>query len=130
VRNQGRRFVCRDVRLEVVTANSPFTHHAREGQVITLPVAHGEGCYIAEERVLDQLERDDRVALRYLDNPNGSQRNIAGVLNEQRNVMGMMPHPERAADPLLGNTDGLAILGSLISAYTAMTTPQLSRAAL
>jgi phosphoribosylformylglycinamidine synthase I len=130
VRNQGRRFVCRDVRLEVVTANSPFTHDARKGQVITLPVAHGEGCYIAEERVLDQLERDDRVALRYLDNPNGSQRNIAGVLNEQRNVMGMMPHPERAADPLLGNTDGFAILGSLISANTAMTMPQLSRAAL
>jgi phosphoribosylformylglycinamidine synthase I len=130
VRNEGRRFVCRDVLLEIVTANSPFTHAAREGQAITLPVAHGEGCYIAEERVLDQLERDDRIALRYLDNPNGSQRNIAGILNEQRNVMGMMPHPERAADPLLGHTDGLTILGSLISAYTAITPPQLSSAAL
>jgi len=130
VRNEGRRFVCRDVRLEIVTANSPFTHQARERQSITLPVAHGEGCYIAEEKVLDQLEREDRVALRYLDNPNGSQRNIAGVLNEQRNVMGMMPHPERAADPLLGNTDGLTILHSLISAYSEVTTPQLSRAAL
>jgi phosphoribosylformylglycinamidine synthase len=80
-------------------------------------VAHGEGCFIAEDRVLDQLEREDRVAFRYVDNPNGSQRNIAGILNASRNVLGMMPHPERASDPLLGSTDGHLILGSLVAAY-------------
>ena len=81
-----------------------------------MPVAHGEGCYIADERTLDQLQAEDRIALKYVDNPNGSLRNIAGVLNEQRNVMGMMPHPERVADPLMGGTDGLAILESLVHA--------------
>jgi phosphoribosylformylglycinamidine synthase I len=119
VRNESQRFVCRDVRTEVVTANSPFTQEASPGQVLRLPVAHGEGCYLAEERVLDELESEDRVALRYLDNPNGSQRNIAGILNKGRNVLGMMPHPERAADPLAGGTDGLTILRSLVSAYSS-----------
>jgi phosphoribosylformylglycinamidine synthase subunit PurQ / glutaminase len=123
VRNESQRFVCRDVRLEVVTTDSPFTHLARRGQILRLPVAHGEGCFLAEEPVLDQLEREDRVALRYLDNPNGSQRNIAGILNEGRNVLGMMPHPERAADPLVGGTDGLTILTSLVSAYASQSAP-------
>ncbi len=71
------------------------------------PIAHGEGCYFADERTLDELEAEDRVAFRYLDNPNGSLRDIAGILNRERNVMGMMPHPERACDPLMGSTDGL-----------------------
>ena len=78
--------------------------------------------------MLDQLESEDRVALRYLDNPNGSQRNIAGILNEGRNVMGMMPHPERAADALVGGTDGLVILGSLVSAYASQTASVTSAA--
>jgi phosphoribosylformylglycinamidine synthase subunit PurQ / glutaminase len=129
VRNESQRFVCRDVSVEVVTTDSPFTHLAKRGQVLRLPVAHGEGCYVAEERILDQLEREDRVALRYLDNPNGSERNIAGILNEGRNVMGMMPHPERAADALVGGTDGLTILKSLVSAH-ASHTASLSSAAL
>src|SRR5581483_85515 len=90
-----------------------FTCSAQEGQTLRLPIAHGEGCYIADERTLDELEAEDRVVLRYLENANGSMRAIAGVLNAQRNVMGMMPHPERAADPLMGSTDGLAILRSL-----------------
>lgn len=129
VRNEGLRFVCRDVQLEIATCDSPFTCGARKGQRIRLPVAHGEGCYIADGRVLDQLESEDRIALRYVDNPNGSERNIAGILNERRNVMGMMPHPERAADPLLGNTDGLVILNSLASAYAAqLPAAQLSAA--
>ncbi|HEX6545792.1 MAG TPA: phosphoribosylformylglycinamidine synthase subunit PurQ [Bryobacteraceae bacterium] len=128
VRNEGLRFVCRDVELEIGTANSPFTHQARAGQRLRLPVAHGEGCYVADEAVLDQLEREDRIALRYIDNPNGSQRNIAGILNEGRNVMGMMPHPERAADKLMGNTDGLVILKSLVSSVAAYAAPQLSTA--
>src|ERR1700761_1819124 len=116
VRNANLKFVCRTVALQVVTADSPFTHQAAPGQHIHLPVAHGEGCYIADERTLAELQSEDRVVLRYVDNPNGSMRDIAGVLNAERNVMGMMPHPERAADPLVGSTDGLAILSSLLDA--------------
>ncbi len=116
VRNSGLRFVCRPVPLEVVTANCIFTSQATQGQTIHLPVAHGEGCFIADEKTLDQLEAEDRVVLRYLEDCNGSMRNIAGILNANRNVMGMMPHPERAADPLLGATDGLTILNSLVAA--------------
>ena len=116
VRNANLKFVCRQVIVEVATTNSPFTHEAKKGQRLTIPIAHGEGCYVAQERVLDELEDTDRVVLRYIDNPNGSLRNIAGVLNEQRNVMGMMPHPERVADPLMGGTDGLSILQSLAHA--------------
>jgi phosphoribosylformylglycinamidine synthase I len=116
VRNAELKFVCKTVGLEVATAESPFTHAARKGQVLRLPVAHGEGCYVADERTLDELEAEDRVTLRYVENCNGSMRSIAGILNARRNVMGMMPHPERAADPFLGNTDGLAILSSLTTA--------------
>lgn len=116
VRNDTLKFVCRTVAMEVVTANSPFTNAASRGQVLRIPVAHGEGFYVADERTLHELEREDRVVLRYIDNPNGSMRHIAGILNEQRNVMGMMPHPERAADPLMGSTDGLYILNSLVNA--------------
>ncbi|MGA8593582.1 MAG: phosphoribosylformylglycinamidine synthase subunit PurQ [Bryobacteraceae bacterium] len=128
VRNAALRFVCSDVELEIATCDSPFTCGARKGQRIRLPIAHGEGCYIADRETLDELENEDRIALRYVDNPNGSQRNIAGILNEERTVMGMMPHPERAADPLLGNTDGLVILKSLASAYASRSTTQLSTA--
>lgn len=113
VRNAELKFVCKTVGLEVATSDSPFTHAARKGQVLRLPVAHGEGCYVADERTLDELEAEDRVTLRYVENCNGSMRSIAGILNAGRNVMGMMPHPERAADPFMANTDGLAILGSL-----------------
>ncbi len=119
VQNSSLKYVCRTVRLEVGTTNSPFTHQAHKNQVLRLPIAHGEGCYVAEGPVLDQLEREDRVAFRYLDNQNGSQRDIAGILSEGRNVLGMMPHPERAADSLVGGTDGLVILNSLVSAHQA-----------
>lgn len=116
VRNAGLRFVCRTVPVEVTSADSPFTQAARKGEILRLPVAHGEGCYIADQRTLDELEAEDRVMLRYRDNPNGSMRDIAGIVNRERNVMGMMPHPERAADALVGGTDGLAILSSLVTA--------------
>lgn len=119
VRNANLKFICRPVPLEVVSTDSPFTHQATKGQKLSLPVAHGEGCYIADERTLDQLEDEDRIVLRYRENCNGSLRDIAGILNAGRNVMGMMPHPERAADPLIGNTDGLTILGSLVTAGVA-----------
>jgi phosphoribosylformylglycinamidine synthase len=98
----------------VGTTNSPYTSEAQKGQVLRLPIAHGEGCYIADERTLDELEAEDRVAFRYIDNANGSLRNIAGVLNRERNVMGMMPHPERATEPLMGSSDGLVVFQSML----------------
>jgi phosphoribosylformylglycinamidine synthase subunit PurQ / glutaminase len=119
VRNSNLKFVCRTVATEVVSTDSLFTHKAMRGQILNLPVAHGEGCYIADESTLDQLEAEDRVVLRYVDNPNGSMRNIAGIVNAERNVMGMMPHPERASDALVGGTDGIVILGSMLAAHAA-----------
>jgi phosphoribosylformylglycinamidine synthase len=115
VRNAGLKFVCRTVPVEISSTNSPFTQNSQKGQILRLPVAHGEGCYIADSATLHELEAEDRVVLRYRDNPNGSMNNIAGIVNRERNVLGMMPHPERAADPLVGGTDGLTILRSLIS---------------
>ena len=115
VRNSTRKFICRTVPIEIVTPDSPFTREGAPGQMIQLPIAHGEGCYIADDKVLDQLEAEDRVVLRYGTDCNGSLRRIAGILSEGRNVMGMMPHPERAADPLVGGTDGLVLLHSLAS---------------
>ncbi|MBV8841369.1 MAG: phosphoribosylformylglycinamidine synthase subunit PurQ, partial [Bryobacterales bacterium] len=117
IRNRGLKFVCSDVTLRVETADSPFTAAASQRQLLRMPVAHGEGCYFADDRTLDMLEAEDRVALRYLDNPNGSLRDIAGILSERRNVMGMMPHPERAADALLGSCDGRLILESLVQSF-------------
>jgi phosphoribosylformylglycinamidine synthase I len=116
IRNRDLKFICRELRLSVATANSPFTSAGRKDQVLRLPIAHGEGCYVADERTLDELEAEDRVAFRYIDNPNGSMRAIAGVLNRERNVMGLMPHPERATEPLMGSTDGLLVLHSMLRA--------------
>jgi phosphoribosylformylglycinamidine synthase len=115
IRNRGLKFICREVRLRVET-RSPFTSAARAGQVLRMPIAHGEGCYIGDQRTLDELEAEDRVAFRYVDNPNGSMRDIAGILSKERNVMGMMPHPERACDPLMGSSDGLVVFRSMLEA--------------
>ena len=116
IRNAGLKFVCRYVRLRVETSNSPFTSAAEKDSVVAFPVAHGEGCYVADERTLDELDAEDRVVFRYIDNPNGSQRGIAGILNRERNVMGLMPHPERVTEPLMGSTDGLCVFQSMVSA--------------
>jgi len=116
LKNRGLKFACKQVPLLVETTNSPFTSDAAKGQRLLMPIAHGEGCYMADERTLDQLEAEDRVVLRYLENPNGSMRDIAGILNEERNVMGLMPHPDRASEPLMGSSDGLVILQSMVSA--------------
>ena len=86
-----------------------------------MPIAHGEGQYFADTRTLDELESEDRVAFRYVDNPNGSARSIAGILNRERNVLGMMPHPERACDPLMGSTDGLGVFESILSAVHVLS---------
>ena len=116
IRNRGLKFICRELRLRVGTTNSPFTCAADPDRIYRMPIAHGEGCYYADERTLDELEAEDRIAFRYIDNANGSLRAIAGVLNRERNVMGMMPHPERASEPLLGSNDGLVVFQSLFAA--------------
>ena len=121
IRNQGLKFVCRPVGLRVATTHSPFTNRAAQGQILRMPIAHGEGCYVAPDATLDELEDQDRVLFRYVDNPNGSARDIAGILNERRNVMGMMPHPERATEPLMGSSDGLVILQSVVQAMASVS---------
>jgi phosphoribosylformylglycinamidine synthase subunit PurQ / glutaminase len=121
LRNQDLKFICRELRVRTETTNSPFTSKLEKGQVLHLPIAHGEGRYFADPRTLDELESEDRVAFRYLDNPNGSVRRIAGILNSERNVMGMMPHPERACDLLMGSRDGLGIFESMLTAVPALT---------
>ena len=121
VRNHGLRFVCKTVDLVPGTLDSAFTAACRPGQVLRIPIAHGEGCYFASEDTLDRLEAQDRIAFRYSgENPNGSRRGIAGVLNEGRNVLGMMPHPERACDSAVGSTDGIAVFQSMIAASRAV----------
>lgn len=122
MRNAGLKYVCRDVGLVVATTDTPFTRGYTQGQRITIPVAHHDGNYFADEATLDRLEGEDRVAFRYAgdeQNPNGSARNIAGILNKRRNVLGMMPHPERAVDALHCGTDGLPMFAGLVEALAA-----------
>jgi phosphoribosylformylglycinamidine synthase I len=119
LRNRGLKFICKQVDLRVETTASPYTADAAKGQILRMPIAHGEGCYYADDRTLDQLEAEDRILLKYVENPNGSLRDIAGILNESRNVMGMMPHPDRACDPLMGSTDGRIIFESAVHALAA-----------
>jgi len=121
MRNAGLRFVCRPVALAVATADSAFTAGYARGQRISLPVAHHDGNYIADARTLAALEGGDRVAFRYLDNPNGSAADIAGILSENRRVLGMMPHPERAVEAVHGGTDGIGLFGGLTLAATQET---------
>ena len=124
MRNEHLRFVCRDVHLRTETSNTPFTSLLERGELITAPVAHGEGNYYADEATLDDLEANDQVVFRYADaegrvlreaNPNGSSRNIAGIVNRERNVLGMMPHPERACESILGGSEGIKVLRSIVS---------------
>ena len=128
IRNRGLKFICRELRLRAGTTNSPFTSAASKDQVLRMPIAHGEGCYFADERTLDELAAEDRIAFRYVDNANGSLREIAGVLNRERNVMGMMPHPERATEPLMGSSDGLVVFESMLRATMRAKSPAAVRA--
>jgi phosphoribosylformylglycinamidine synthase I len=116
IRNRNLKFICDWVKLRVESTNSPFTNACRPGQTLRIPIAHGEGCYFAEPAVLEQLKREDRVLLRYVDNPNGSLDDIAGICNETRNVFGLMPHPERASEKILGSEDGRLIFESVLHA--------------
>ena len=115
LRNTGMRFVCRRVRTRVETTRTPWTASCEPDEELTLPVAHNEGNYFADPATLALLEDEDRVVLRYLENPNGSANDIAGVCNEGRNVVGIMPHPERVSDGALGSEAGLRILRSVLA---------------
>ena len=114
MRNAGIRFVCRDVPLTVENSQSAFTARYEAGEAITIPVAHHDGNFQADEATLDRLEGEGRVAFRYADDVNGSARNIAGILNEAGNVLGMMPHPERAVEAAHGLTDGRRLFEGLL----------------
>lgn len=115
VRNRDLHFICDRVPVKVERTNLPWTQAYSPGQVITLPIAHGEGQYYADGDTLTQLEDNGQVLFRYEgDNPNGSLNNIAGICNIKGNVLGMMPHPERASDPMLGGTDGIGLFKGLL----------------
>ena len=127
LRNASLKFVCRNVRLKVETSQSLFTSQYEQGQVLSIPVAHHDGNYFADDRTLDELEANGQVAFRYCSpdgefgdehNPNGSARNIAGIFNRTKNVLGLMPHPENAVEPLQGSTDGKALFQSMVEALS------------
>jgi phosphoribosylformylglycinamidine synthase len=126
--NSGMKFICRDTYLRVETSNSFVTGRMEKGKVISVPIAHMEGCYIADDDTIKQIEDDDRILLRYCgpdggtgaeSNPNGSIGSIAGVLSERRNVAGMMPHPERVVETALGGVDGLLVFESILNSLSA-----------
>jgi phosphoribosylformylglycinamidine synthase subunit PurQ / glutaminase len=115
-RNESLSFVCRDVPLIVERGDTPFTSRCAEGGRLTIPVKHGEGCWFADDALYDELEANRQIVLRYAEPVNGSRNDVAGVVNERGNVMGLMPHPEHAVDPLLGSADGALILSSFVEA--------------
>jgi phosphoribosylformylglycinamidine synthase subunit PurQ / glutaminase len=126
IKNENRQFVCKDVKLRVENSETKFTNLCAEGDTITIPIAHGEGNYYCNENALEELKSNKQILFRYTDengntnnqsNPNGSIDNIAGIINKQGNVLGMMPHPERNADCLIGNADGLKILNSILTSF-------------
>lgn len=125
--NEGLRFVCKFVHLRVENEKTPFTHQCRKGQVLRLPIAHGDGRYVCDAETLRIMERNGQIVFRYCDpegeltpraNPNGSFAHIAGIVNERGNVLGMMPHPERASEAVLGSTDGKLIWCSILTSLS------------
>ena len=128
IRNRDLHFICQHVNVRVETTETPFTHGLKAGEVLSLPVAHGEGNYVCDDATLEQLKREDRVVFRYAGangrltdeaNVNGSRESIAGICSRERNVLGMMPHPERACEDLLGSADGRDIFRSLAATLAA-----------
>ena len=116
MRNAGLKFICKTVELNVTSADSAFTSGWAAGAVIRVPIAHHDGNYTVDPETMTALRDQDRIALQYVDNPNGSMGDIAGVLSENRRVLGLMPHPERAISPLHGSSDGAAMFRSLAGA--------------
>tara|TARA_B100001971_G_C18249456_1_gene576990 strand:- start:617 stop:1315 length:699 start_codon:yes stop_codon:yes gene_type:complete len=130
VRNTSLRFICRDVHIRTENAETPFTNRCETGQVLTIPIAHGEGNYFADDATIALLNEHRQIVFRYASsqgelaseyNPNGSCEHIAGICNRQRNVLGMMPHPERCVDAILGNEDGRLLFASMIDALTSVS---------
>ena len=130
IRNRDLHFRCEHVYVRVETADTPFTNELSRGDILRIPIAHAEGNYTCDDRTLEELRREDRVLLRYCDaqghttdeaNPNGSRDNIAGICNRARNVVGMMPHPERACEDLLGSADGRGVFRSLAATLSAVS---------
>jgi phosphoribosylformylglycinamidine synthase subunit PurQ / glutaminase len=128
MRNVGLKYVCKPVQVRVENADTPFTNACAKGDVLTIPIGHMEGNYFCDQATLEELNRENRVVFRYCSpsgeitaaaNPNGSLENIAGICSRDRNVVGMMPHPERSAEPELGGTDGWKIFQSLVGAMAA-----------
>jgi phosphoribosylformylglycinamidine synthase subunit PurQ / glutaminase len=129
LRNHDLKFICEHINIRVEKTDTPFTSACSKGQVLSAPIAHGEGNYFCDQRTLDELEGEERIIFRYCDangritresNPNGSLNNIAGICNRGRNVLGMMPHPERASESLLGSKDGRLILRSMADSLREM----------
>jgi phosphoribosylformylglycinamidine synthase len=129
IRNSNLHFICEHVMVRVETSDTPFTNEMSAGSVLQIPIAHAEGNYVCDDETLAELQRDDRIVLRYCDqngkitaaaNPNGSRDNIAGICNRSRNVLGLMPHPERACEDLLGSSDGRDIFRSLAATLAAV----------
>jgi phosphoribosylformylglycinamidine synthase len=124
MRNSGLKYICKQVHLRTETTSTPFTHSLKKGEVLEIPIGHMEGNYFCDEQTLAQLKKQDRIVFRYSTpageitadaNPNGSLYNIAGISNEGRNVLGMMPHPDRSSEALLGSADGLKIFQAMVS---------------
>ncbi len=113
-KNAGLKFLCKWTQVRVENPNTAFTSRARRGDVLSIPINHFEGNWYCEDSVLEQVKANDQVLLRYVDNPNGSLDDVAGIANEDKTVFGLMPHPERASDPLLRSEDGAVILGSML----------------
>lgn len=127
MRNAGLKYICKQVHLRTETTNSPFTHLLKKGEVLTMPVGHMEGNYYCDDATLAELAQQDRIAFRYATpggeitadaNPNGSRENIAGILNARRNVLGLMPHPDRSSEALLGSADGLKLFQAMVESLT------------
>jgi len=119
MRNAGLKFICKPVQVRVENADTPFTNACHKGEVLTMPIAHMEGNYFCDEPTLEVLRREERIVFRYVENPNGSLDNIAGICSPGRNVLGLMPHPERASEALLGSSDGFKVFQSLVGAAVA-----------
>ncbi len=129
IRNRDLHFICEHVQVRVETTETPFTNQMTGGRVLSIPIAHAEGNYVCDDATFDELQREDRIVFRYCDeegrataesNPNGSRDNIAGICNRERNVLGLMPHPERACEDLLGSSDGRDVFRSLAATLAAM----------
>ncbi len=116
IKNAGQRFACKFIRIRCENTDTPFTRQLTQGQVLAMPIAHGEGCYYCDAATLDELKANNQIVFRYVgENPNGSLDDIAGICNRERNVFGMMPHPERASEAILGSADGRGVWESILS---------------